>query len=292
MSEMKEINAYNALIKIQIDFSTPPTDPEASVIIVAYNTNWDLVRCLDSLKKQSFKNFEILVIDNGKNEAVFNELHKYPLRYFRLHQNYKPSSARNVGIAQAKGEVVCFLDDDGVAHPNYVKAHIAAIQSNALGVRGKVIPKKENLYNHLALHYNLGNAIIISYVEMENNCSFPRSVLIEVGGFNPNFFGAEGLELSYRIFKKFGQHDRLLYYPDAIIYHDYSYNLKKFIQKTTRHAKVKTLIENDYPDMSKFIQFYQPFPFADIPWPKNKIDSVKLSSLIRLQKMIYKLESR
>ncbi len=287
-NSLQPISEYVSLVKEQSEYLATTTHPEASVIIVAYNTNWDLIRCLESVKQQSYKNFETLVIDNGKNEAIYHDLQKFPIRYFRLYKNYLPSAARNVGIAHAKGDIVCFLDDDGLAHPDYVKEHIAAIRSGALGVRGKILPKTDTLFNHLAMQYNLGDEVIPSFVDMEGNSSFPRNILIEVRGFNPKIFASEGAELSYRIVNRFGNHDHLLYWPKAIIYHDYSNHLNKLIRKTVRNARMSTLRQKIYPDIERFIQSYQPFPYAEIPWPEKRIDGIQLVFLIRFQQFLYK----
>ena len=251
------------------EFNKPPDSPDASVLIVAYNTNWDLIDCLESLKSQSFTNFETLLLDNGENEKVLDELRGYQLRYFRLKENYRPSLARNIGIAHARGEVVCFLDDDAIAHPDFVKNHVQANQIvGVLGVRGKVLPKTNNIYNYLTQVNDLGEEVIPSYIDLEGNASFARETLLTVGGFTPQVFAGEGAELSYRIFKYYGEANGLVYWPGAIIYHDYSNNWRKYIKKTLRGARTQSYLESLYPDFWEFIESYHPFPIAKLQKPR------------------------
>ncbi len=207
-------------------------DPEASVVIVAYNSNQHLIKCLNSLKQQSFSNFEIILVDNGGNDAVIDEILAFELLYIRLNKNYLPSRARNIGLTYTRGNVVCFLDDDALADRDFIAQHISAhMQANILGVRGKVLPKSDNPYNNLAAMYDLGDQPTPSYIDLEGNSSFSREAIVAVGGFNPTIFAGEGVELSYRLISLFGGHENLLYWPGAVIYHDYSNSLLKCFER-------------------------------------------------------------
>lgn len=253
----------------------------ASVVIVAYNTNIELLRCLDSLSVQSIPHFETLVVDNGKNDAIYGELCRYPIKYIRLKQNFRPSLARNVGIVHARAPFVCFLDDDAIADRDFVAQHVACLTTGALGVRGRIVPKTGSFYNGLAYHYDLGPNSVPSYVDMENNASFPRQVLIDIGGFNPYVFAGEGAELSYRIVRSFGGHDRLVYHPAAVVYHDYSTSLKKLLRKTLRGARMYVCLDRDYPDFWGFVESYHPLPWGGVHRPQNLWDRGRLAVLRR-----------
>lgn len=260
--------------------------PKVSVIIVAFCTNQHLIRCLDSLMKQTESDFEVLVIDNGGNESIYETLKIYPLTYIQLTHNYKPSLARNVGITYAKGDIVCFLDDDALADEGYIAWHLWSFQNRApLGVRGKVLPKTDCLYNCLAFHYNLGEELVPTYIDMENNASFRREVLVNVGGFNPLVFYGEGAELTYRIFNKYGGHDQFLYQPHAVVYHDYANHWKKLIRKNWTGAKSQVVLESMYPDFWKFITSYHPLPQGPIPHYKNLKERIQLALLRRLARL-------
>jgi glycosyltransferase involved in cell wall biosynthesis len=270
----------NPCIARQEIFQQPVAAPQASVIIVAYNTNRELLRCLEMLQAQSQPDFEIILVDNGGNETVLEELKQHRLWYFRLKENFRPSLARNVGIAHARGETVIFLDDDALAEEDYVAQHLLAHQQpGTLGVRGKVLPKSKSTYNKLALMYNLGNQAIPSYIDLEGNASFPRQALLEVGGFNPAVFAGEGVELSYRLVRRFGGRDKLIYWPGAVIYHDYADGLRKYLRKNLRGAKMQVYLEHLYPDFWDFVESYHPFPPMPFPTPDNLQERIHLALL-------------
>ncbi len=95
-----------------------------SVIIPVYNAARTLRRCLDSLVDQSFDDYELLLINDGStdgSDAICREYaNAYPcIRYFPK-ENGGVSSARNLGLEQAKGEYILFVDsDDYVSNNNF-----------------------------------------------------------------------------------------------------------------------------------------------------------------------------
>ena len=236
--------------------------PEASVIIVTYNTNKKLLsQNLGSLDMQTNKDFEIIIVDNSDKADVKQIISSYRLKYIKLNKNYGLSLARNIGIKFAKGDIVIFLDDDAIPAKNFVKEHIRAHKEcNILGLRGKSLPRTSTIYNYLASHYDYGDQIIPCFINLEGNSSFKKDVIIEVGGFNPELQGAggyEGLELTYRIVSKYKDKSKLIYYPNAVIYHDYSHNFIKYLKKALRHAKYKDIIEGQFKDIFKLFREYK-----------------------------------
>ncbi len=91
--------------------------PEISVMIPFYNVNEDFFDiCLNSLLKQTYSNFEIIIVDDGSEEKYKNYLDRKKvidqrIRIFHT-ENRGVSVARNFGISEAKGETICFVDAD------------------------------------------------------------------------------------------------------------------------------------------------------------------------------------
>lgn len=87
-----------------------------SIIIPIYNAELTLKRCLDSIKRQSYRKFEVILIDDGskdKSLSIAKEFAKNDPRFIVFHQeNNGVSSARNKGIDNAKGDFVIFVDSD------------------------------------------------------------------------------------------------------------------------------------------------------------------------------------
>jgi len=85
--------------------------PEVSVIITTYNRAHLAEEAVKSVLAQSFKDYEIILVDAGSTDETENTLKKYPLKYVRRKRS-GISRARNMGIAESCGKFVCFLDSD------------------------------------------------------------------------------------------------------------------------------------------------------------------------------------
>lgn len=87
-----------------------------SIIVPAYNIDNHIKKCLNSIKKQNFKDFEVIIIDDGsidKTGYICDEFAKNDKRIKVIHQNNKGlSAARNTGISIAKGKYLVFVDGD------------------------------------------------------------------------------------------------------------------------------------------------------------------------------------
>ena len=90
--------------------------PKISVIVPVYNTAAYLPKCLDSILNQTFRDFELLVVNDGSKDNSQQIIDQYVKKDSRVVSIFKEngglSDARNVGINQAKGEYIAFIDSD------------------------------------------------------------------------------------------------------------------------------------------------------------------------------------
>ena len=100
-------------------------DVKVSVIIPIYNVELYVRECLESVEKQSFTDYEVLMVDDGSTDQSGKIAQEYADRYesFRLlhKENGGLSSARNAGLEQAKGTYVCFVDADDYISEDYLQ---------------------------------------------------------------------------------------------------------------------------------------------------------------------------
>lgn len=121
-----------------------------SVIIPVYNTGREyLCKCIDSILNQTYKDFEILIVDDGSGEETCKNIESISEKDARIFVHTKPnggvSSARNYGLKHAHGEYVVFVDGDDVLEPDYFERAISLIGECDLVV-GKV-----NWYNSVGI---------------------------------------------------------------------------------------------------------------------------------------------
>ncbi len=142
------------------------TSPEISIIIPVYNTEKYLVRCLESIKHQTFRSIEIICIDDGSTDRSLEILRNYAdsdKRFIVFHQNNSgPASARNVGLEKAQGNYIMFCDSDdryekkmcetmhNILNSNLVD--IGICNSNVIVENPKKNRNKKNIKNFILKH--------------------------------------------------------------------------------------------------------------------------------------------
>lgn len=104
---------------------TMDNQPKISVIVPVYNVEKYLRRCIDSILEQTFTDFEVLLIDDGSTDTSGNICDEYAEKDERVRVFHKKnggvSSARNIGLDNARGEWICFADSDDYVGKNWLK---------------------------------------------------------------------------------------------------------------------------------------------------------------------------
>jgi glycosyltransferase involved in cell wall biosynthesis len=109
-------------------------EPKVSVVIPCYNHGEYMKDAIDSVLSSDYNDYEIIVVNDGSTDSktldILSQLSKQ--RIFIIHQsNRGPSSARNVGIAHAKGEYILPLDADDKISGQYMRQAVAVLDSNS-----------------------------------------------------------------------------------------------------------------------------------------------------------------
>jgi len=135
---------------------TMSTAPLVSVIMPAFNTAQYIGEAVDSVIAQSWSNWELIIIDDGSTDGTRDILQTYHDRRISIveQENRGVSAARNLGLKQARGEFVTFLDSDDALPPKSLEARAMLLVNNrAIDiVDGIIVSKDENL-EHVARTY-------------------------------------------------------------------------------------------------------------------------------------------
>ncbi|MBN2223284.1 MAG: glycosyltransferase family 2 protein [Deltaproteobacteria bacterium] len=168
-----------------------------SLIIPAYNEEAYRGACLESLKDQSFRDFELIVVDSNATDTTARVARFYIDIVLSCPQQ-GISAARNFGAAHASGDILCFIDADGIVSRHWVR-HISTAFSGQKEIdavcgfnlfRQTVLPKAVlyNLYNVIVfLSLLVSNHIGRPFVA-GNNMPITKGLFLRVGGF-PEFVG-------------------------------------------------------------------------------------------------------
>ena len=102
-------------------------NPLVSIIVPVYNNEKYLRQCLDSITNQTFKDIEIILVDDGSTDnsaSICEEYAKEDSRVVFIHsENKGVSNARNIGIDKSKGKFIMFCDSDDWLENDYIESH-------------------------------------------------------------------------------------------------------------------------------------------------------------------------
>ena len=216
--------------------ATPPT---ISVVICAFTFDRLEVmgEALDSLRAQTLPPHEIVLVIDHAPELLEEAQKLWPdVKIVANREKQGLSGARNIGVAEASGEVVAFLDDDAIAAPDWLE-HIAAAYADpkVLGAGGTVRPRwvegkpawfpAEFDWVVGCTHSGMPQELSPVRNLVGANMSFRREPLVEVGGFSHDLgrvgtlpVGCEETDLSIRVHQRWPEAE-ILYDPAAAVEH-------------------------------------------------------------------------
>ena len=145
-----------------------------SVIVPVYNLSEYIGDTLDSIINQDFKNFELIVVDDGSAddslEIINDKLSKSGLDYIIIHQeNMGVSKARNVGIGASKGEYLVFVDGDDYITPN----HLSQLYNGRTDFSLTQLVKKDGDDLSKPHHYSSSEISCDDFIKKELNMEIP-----------------------------------------------------------------------------------------------------------------------
>lgn len=110
-------------------------NPLVTVLICNYNYGQFLAQAIDSVLDQTWQNIEVIVVDDGSTDDSRQVLERYKgcIRTI-LKENGGQASAFNVGVAESRGSLICFLDSDDVCYPNRVSCVVKKYEEAAWGL--------------------------------------------------------------------------------------------------------------------------------------------------------------
>ncbi|MGF1515830.1 MAG: glycosyltransferase family 2 protein [Elainellaceae cyanobacterium] len=200
-----------------------------SVVIPTYNRKPILEKCLLALEDQQWTSdapingYEVVVVDDGSTDGTVDWLTERQFPHVRLLEqtHLGPAAARNLGVQQAQGDTIIFIDSDLVVTPVFLEAHAIALGQGQADNNGRAFTYGRvintcNFEDPTAEPYKVTDFSAAYFAT--GNVAIARRWLEEVGLFDTRFqlYGWEDLELGVRL-KKLGL--KLIKCPEAVGYH-------------------------------------------------------------------------
>lgn len=234
-----------------------------SVVIATYNRQTLLRRLLEQLCEQTIdrSHYEVIVVDDGSRDDTRHALSDlktpYPLMIERQ-ENAGAATARQRGIEHARGKIVVIVDDDMQVSSTFLERHLAKHEDDKTVVLGRLRPdaklKDMPLFERFfaralarkADAFAAGEVAVRGQDVYTGNVSFPRNLLLEAGGFDPQFLALEDEELGIRL-EKAGANFKFA--DDAASVHGSDWtSMKAWMARAERDGLYQAKVARKHPD--------------------------------------------
>lgn len=237
--------------------------PRYSVIIPVYNRIDEVRDLLESLSRQTFKDFEVIIVEDGSTEPCGELVKLYEnrldLKYF-YKENDGRSIARNYGIDRSTGSYLVFFDSDCVIPPDYFAILDRELNAKPLDCYGGPDAAHESFtHTQKAISFAMtsflttggirgGKIQMEKFVPRSFNMGYSREVYNKVGGFREMF--SEDIDMSTRI-RQAGFSIGLIH--PTHVYHKRRINFAKFWRQVYVFGMSRITLKLLYPDSLKLV---------------------------------------
>lgn len=236
-----------------------------SIIVPVYNRPDEVDELLESLTKQTLKDFEVIIVEDGSIKPCKDVCEKYAnildLHYYAK-ENSGPGQSRNYGAERSNGEWLIILDSDVVLPEGYLEAVEKSLTSStsiaAWGGPDAAHPSFTPVQK--AISYSMtsffttggirgGKAKLDKFYPRSFNMGIRRDVYLKLEGFTKMRFG-EDIDFSYRIVEA-GYMPRL--FPEAWVWHKRRTDFRKFFRQVYNSGIARINLEKRHPGTMKLV---------------------------------------
>lgn len=209
--------------------------PEVSVLLCTRNRGDKIKNAVDSILENSYKNFELIIVDQSSDDKTKTAIEAYGdlrIRYIRS-GTVGLSRSRNIAIRESRSEIVAFTDDDCIVDKEWLASIVMEYQSDSslMGVYGRVLPYGKGEPGMVcpciidSMERKTVEDPIIPYTVLGhgNNMCFKKDVFRKTGlyieslGAGTWMCGGEDTDLTYLALRK---RIKLMYSPNPLVYHN------------------------------------------------------------------------
>ena len=247
--------------------------PKVSVVVCAYNASDTIDDCLRSLGTLTYPRLEIIVVNDGSRDDTGARARRYPgVRVVDI-ANGGLSAARNIGLAEATGEIVAYTDADVRVDPDWLAYLVQPMLTSAFVGSGgpNVVPPDDPFVAQCVARAPGGpTQVLLDDREAEHvpgcNMAFRRDALAGIGGFNPVYLRAgDDVDVCWRLQAK-GL--KIGFAPAALVWHHHRSSVKGYWRQQVGYGEGETWLDAHHPE--KFIsgqmlwrgRIYSPLPFV------------------------------
>ena len=251
--------------------------PRVSVVVCAYNAESTLGECLASLEALTYPDYDIILVNDGSRDQTSEIARRHP--HVRLIEipNGGLSAARNVGLAEATGEIVAYTDADVRVDRDWLTYLIQPfLTSDVVGSGGPnvVPPDDPPLAQCIARAPGGPTHVLLDDRIAEHvpgcNMAFRRDALLAVGGFNPAYLRAgDDVDVCWRLQARGW---KIGFSSSALVWHHHRLSVRAYWRQQIGYGEGEAWLMRHHPE--KFLdghmlwrgRIYSPLPFVRSLW--------------------------
>jgi GT2 family glycosyltransferase/DNA-binding beta-propeller fold protein YncE len=253
------------------------TWPRVSVVVCAYNAADTLEDNLTSLDRLTYPDYEVILVNDGSRDRTSEIGRSHPRVRVIDTPNRGLSAARNVGLAEATGEVVAYTDADTRVDPDWLTFLVQPfLNSDVVGSGGpNVVPDDDPPIAQCIARAPGGPTHVLLDDRIAEhvpgcNMAFRREALLAIGGFNPIYLRAgDDVDVCWRLQARGG---RIGFASAALVWHHHRSSIKAYWRQQLGYGEGETWLMAHHPE--KFLdgrmlwhgRIYSPLPFVRSLW--------------------------
>lgn len=267
----------------ELPFAATEGWPRISVVVCSYNGQRTIGETCRRLLELEYPEYEVLVIDDGSTDATAEIARQHGVIVIST-DNRGLSAARNTGLAASTGDIVAYIDDDAYPDRHWLTYLAETYRSgDYVGVGGPNVPPDGDGRTAACVARAPGNPVhvLLSDREAEHipgcNCSFRRSALERVGGFDSRFrIAGDDVDLCWRLRDAGGT---LGFSPSATVWHHRRSSVRTYLRQQRGYGRAEALLERKWP------QKYN--PVGHLCWRGRVYGAAPARSLARRQRVYH-----
>lgn len=216
--------------------------PKVSVIITTKNEEKNIGRILQSIKNQSYKNIETVVVDNNSTDKTVEISKEFTSKVYI--KGPERSAQRNYGVKQSEGKYVLIVDADMELSDRVVESCLENIKTK----KALIVPERTVGGGFMAEVRKFEREMYMGDSTIEVARFFPREVFLEFDGYDLNLTGTEDYDLPKRIMDKYGK-ESIGWAKEWILHHESGLTLIKQLKKKYYYASKSALYAKKHPDL-------------------------------------------
>lgn len=212
-----------------------------SVIITTKNSSITLPTLLKSIKTQSYKNFEIIIVDNFSTDNTIKIAKNFTQKVFI--KGPERSAQRNFGASKSKGKYLLIIDSDMELSKNVIKECVEIAQEKKISAI--IIPEKTTGQGFIQNIRRFEREMYEGDLSIELARFYSKKIFVSVGGYDEDLTGPEDYDLSYRV----GRQNKIGRIKSYILHNEENLTLSKLLQKKFYYASKGALYAEKHPEL-------------------------------------------